>query len=186
MPNWQGENSWYRTRPTSNGVETPSRRNTRASGSPRYRVGKRVPGGTSWTCGTGAQIKTAAIEQGVDIRVNFVFVEELPMARVGSLKTMTRFTYAKSALHRARKRPCHLQSRSIEQPVKLKGHKATGGEIKAAAIAQGVLSSPTSFCRRNCQMEPAALSETTTRFTCANICASPQSRRTTIRKRSAL
>jgi len=91
---------------------------------------------------TGAQIKTAAIEQGVQIHLNFVLVEDLPDGEhrivedddTVQLREGLRFTaHAKD----------HTLTVSVnEQPVKLKGHKATGAEIKAAAIAQGVLIQP--------------------------------------------
>lgn len=91
---------------------------------------------------TGAQIKTAAIEQGVDIQLNFVLEEEGPGGdrRIVAddeqvqLRDGLRFT-------------AHDKDHTVivsvnEQPVKLHGHTETGAEIKAAAIAQGVLIQP--------------------------------------------
>jgi hypothetical protein len=88
---------------------------------------------------TGDEIKTAAIEQGVDIRLSFVLEEDLPdgARRIGNdeevqLRENLRFA--------ARE---HAVTVSVnEQPVVLPGHVETGAEIKAAAIAQGVLIQP--------------------------------------------
>jgi len=87
---------------------------------------------------TGKGIKTAAMEQGVAIQLDFVLEEILPDSThcaVGDeekvpLKDGLRFTaHAKK----------HIVTVTVnEQPVTLEGHKATGAKIKAAAIAQGV------------------------------------------------
>jgi hypothetical protein len=87
---------------------------------------------------TGKEIKTAAIEQGVSIQLDFVLEEILADGshrRVRDdekvpLKDGLRFTaHAKK----------HVVTVTVnEQPVTLEGHKATGAQIKAAAIAQGV------------------------------------------------
>jgi sulfur carrier protein ThiS len=87
---------------------------------------------------TGKEIKTAAIEQGVPIHLHFVLEEDLPD---GGHREIT--DHEEVRLHeglrftaRAKK---HVVIVSVnEQPVKLEGHMATGAEIKAAAIAQGV------------------------------------------------
>jgi len=88
---------------------------------------------------TGVEIKTAAIEQGVDIRLNFVLEEDLPdgARRIGNdeevqLRENLRFT--------ARELPVTVFVN--DQPVILPGHLETGAEIKTAAIAQGVLIQP--------------------------------------------
>ena len=92
---------------------------------------------------TGTEIKTAAIEQGVDIQLNFVLEEDLSdgtRRAVGDhehvhLRDGQRFT--------AHENENHVVVVSVnEQPVELRGHIATGAEIKATAIAQGVLIQP--------------------------------------------
>jgi hypothetical protein len=85
---------------------------------------------------TGREIKIAAIEQGVEIRLDFVLAEELPD---GGHRTVG--DHDKVELHEdmrfIAREPVIVVSVN-EQPVKLHGHSATGAEIKAAAIAQGV------------------------------------------------
>jgi hypothetical protein len=87
---------------------------------------------------TGAAIKAAAIANGVLIEVDFILHEELQdggsrIVNDGEeihLREHHRFTAISKD---------HTVTVSVnEQPVKLKGHIATGAEIKAAAIAQGV------------------------------------------------
>ena len=85
---------------------------------------------------TGAEIKTAAIEQGVDIQLNFVLEEELPDGArrvVGDAERV----HLREDLRFTAREPTVTVSVN-EQPVKLHGHTATGAEIKTAAIAQGV------------------------------------------------
>jgi hypothetical protein len=87
---------------------------------------------------TAWEIKTAAIEQGVPIHLDFVLEEnpaDGPRRAVGDheqvpLRDDLRFTaHAKK----------HTVTVTVnEQPVKLDGHRATGAEIEAAAITQGV------------------------------------------------
>jgi hypothetical protein len=86
---------------------------------------------------TGAEIKAAAIAQGVHIQPNFVLHEKLPDGT-------SRVIGDNDTVHLRE----HLRFTAIapevtvsvnEQPVKLQGETATGNEIKAAAIAQGVL-----------------------------------------------
>jgi Multiubiquitin len=85
---------------------------------------------------TGAEIKAAAIAQGVDIQPNFVLREVVPdgASRIVDdndkvhLREHLRFT-------------AHEDTVTVsvnEQPVKLHDHTATGAEIKTAAIAQSV------------------------------------------------
>lgn len=86
---------------------------------------------------TGREIKTAAIEQRVGIRLDFVLMEELPD---GGHRTVGDHDKVELRAHMqfvARERQVIVSVN--EQPVKLQGHSATGAEIKAAAIAQGVI-----------------------------------------------
>ena len=91
---------------------------------------------------TGLEIKTAAIEQGVPIELHFVLEEELAD---GGLKPIA--DHEKAHLHenlrfRAREEKHEVTVTVNEQPVRLEGHVATGSEIKAAAIKQGVQIQP--------------------------------------------
>ncbi|MFZ1976285.1 MAG: multiubiquitin domain-containing protein [Candidatus Acidiferrales bacterium] len=91
---------------------------------------------------TGLEIKTAAIEQGVVIELHFVLEEELAD---GGLKPIA--DHEKVHLHENLRFRAHEEKREVtvtvnEQPVKLHGHTATGSEIKAAAIKQGVQIQP--------------------------------------------
>ena len=92
---------------------------------------------------TGAQIKAAAIAQGVSIQPDFVLQEELPNGtgrdiadgESVELRAHLRFTAF----------PPNDRKATVtvnEQPVHLEGKTATGAQIKAAAIAQGVLIQP--------------------------------------------
>jgi hypothetical protein len=91
---------------------------------------------------TGAQIKTAAIEQGAHIHLNFVLVEELPDGKSRIVEDDDT-VHLREGLRFTAHEKDHTVTVSVnEQPVKLKGHQATGAEIKAAAIAQGVLIQP--------------------------------------------
>ena len=87
---------------------------------------------------TGKQVKTAAIEQGVPINLDFVLVEDLPD---GGHREVA--DHENVHIHEGLRFTAHARENIIticvnEQPVKLEGHRATGAEIKAAAIAQGV------------------------------------------------
>lgn len=87
---------------------------------------------------TGRQIKTAAIEQGVPIELHFVLEEELSD---GTRRVVE--DHDKVSLHEHQRFVAHEKQHSVtvsvnEQPVRLEGRTATGAEIKAAAIAQGV------------------------------------------------
>jgi acyl dehydratase len=92
---------------------------------------------------TGAQIKAAAIAQGVSMQPNFVLQEELPDGTgrdigdgdVVELRSRMRFTAFPPNDHK-------VTVTVNEQPVHLEGKTATGTQIKAAAIAQGVLIQP--------------------------------------------
>jgi hypothetical protein len=85
---------------------------------------------------TGREVKTAAIEQGVEIRLDFVLAEELPDAGHRAVGDHEKVELREHMRFTARE-PVVTVSVN-EQPVKLHGHSATGAEIKAAAIAQGV------------------------------------------------
>lgn len=87
---------------------------------------------------TGLEIKTEAIKQGVGIKDDFDLHEELPDggSRAIDNKEHVRLHHhlrfiAKSERH-------EVVVSVNEQPVKLDGKTATGAEIKAAAIKQGV------------------------------------------------
>ena len=87
---------------------------------------------------TGRQIKTAAIEQVVPIHLDFLLVEDL-----GDGGHREVADHENVHIHEGLRFTAHARENIIticvnEQPVKLEGHRATGAEIKAAAIAQGV------------------------------------------------
>jgi hypothetical protein len=91
---------------------------------------------------TGKEIKTAAIEQGVPIHLDFVLEEDFPdgVHREIADHEEVRIDEGLRFIAHAKK---HIVTVSVnEQPVKLEGHRATGAEIKAAAIAQGVQIQP--------------------------------------------
>ena len=87
---------------------------------------------------TGREIKTAAIEQGVNIQVDFVLEEIRPDNShrvIGNDENVALKDGLRFEAHANK----HFVTVTVnEQPVRLEGHKATGAEIKAAAIAQGV------------------------------------------------
>ncbi len=85
---------------------------------------------------TGHEIKTAAIEQGVHIDLNFLLEELL---EGGGHRTVADHekVHLRDGMHFIAREPVIVVSVN-EQPVKLHGHSATGMEIKLAAIAQGV------------------------------------------------
>jgi Multiubiquitin len=85
---------------------------------------------------TGVEIKTAAIEQSVNIELNFVLEEELTD---GTHRIIA--DHEGVHLRQDMRFTAHENTVTVsvnEQPVKLYGHTATGEEIKKAAIAQGV------------------------------------------------
>jgi hypothetical protein len=87
---------------------------------------------------TGREIKVAAIEQGVAIELGFELLEHL-----GEGETRVVADHERVQLHEHLKFTAHAHHREIvvtvnEQPVKMEGHRATGAQIKTAAIAQGV------------------------------------------------
>jgi hypothetical protein len=87
---------------------------------------------------TGFEIKTAAIEQGVDIHLNFVLEEELPDGK-RVIEDNERLELRDGLRFVAQDEKHHTVTVLVnEQQVKLHGRSATGAEIKAAAIAQGV------------------------------------------------
>jgi ribosome-associated protein YbcJ (S4-like RNA binding protein) len=85
---------------------------------------------------TGHEIKTAAIEQSVPIHSNFVLEEELAHGKHKIIGDEDKVQLRDQMRFIARE-PVVVVTVN-EQPVKLHGHSATGAEIKAAAIAQGV------------------------------------------------
>jgi hypothetical protein len=92
---------------------------------------------------SGAEIKTAAIEQGVDIRLRFVLEEELPNGERRIIGNDEQVELGEDMRFIARDEKDLSVTVSVnEQPVKLRGHEATGSEIKSAAIAQGVQIQP--------------------------------------------
>ena len=87
---------------------------------------------------TGEQIKVAAIEQGVEIDKDYLLEEVLNDGEYRRIEDHERIELHENMVFVAR-RPEHEVIVTVnEQPVKLKGHSATGAEIKAEAIAQGV------------------------------------------------
>jgi hypothetical protein len=92
---------------------------------------------------TGTEIKTAAIEQGVEIRLGFILEEELTDGNRRVIANDEEVHLRDEMRFIARDDKHHTVTVSVnEQPVKLHGHEATGAEIKAAAIAQGVQIQP--------------------------------------------
>jgi len=92
---------------------------------------------------TGLEIKTAAIEQGIPIELKFVLEEELPDGTRRVVGDHEPVTLRENQRFTAQAEKHHTVTVTVnEQPVKLDGHRATGAEIKAAAIAQGVLIQP--------------------------------------------
>jgi hypothetical protein len=91
---------------------------------------------------TGREIKVAAIEQNVKMELHFDLVEDLADGEhrpVGDHEHVQLHEHMRFTAH------THAHEVTItvnEMPVKMKGHKATGAQIKAAAIQQGVLIQP--------------------------------------------
>jgi hypothetical protein len=87
---------------------------------------------------TGAEIKAEAIRQGVHIKEDFILHEELPDG--GSrIVSNDEEVHLRHHLRFVAKPEKHEVIVSVnEQPVKLRGKTATGAEIKAEAIKQGV------------------------------------------------
>ena len=85
---------------------------------------------------TGRQIKIAAIEQNVAIQVEFVLEERMPDAQYRVVSNEESVPLHDDLQFRAH--PKVIVVTVNEQPVRLEGHEATGAQIKAAAIAQGV------------------------------------------------
>jgi hypothetical protein len=92
---------------------------------------------------TGEQIKVAAIEQGVHIERDFILWEELPDGDVREIENHEEVKLREHHKFTAVPRERHEVTVLVnEMPVKLAGHTATGAQIKAAAIAQGVAIQP--------------------------------------------
>ncbi|WFU42227.1 multiubiquitin domain-containing protein [Bradyrhizobium sp. CB82] len=91
---------------------------------------------------TGEQIKVAAIEQDVEIGKHYLLDLVLDDGTYRRIEDDERVELHDHMVFVARK-PEHIVVITVnEQPVSLKGHSATGTEIKAAAIAQGVAIQP--------------------------------------------
>jgi hypothetical protein len=89
---------------------------------------------------TGERIKKLAIEQGVHIELSFFLWEELPDGNVRRVQDQEEVDVNEHKRFTATPHEHHEITISVnEMPVKLQGRTATGAEIKAAAIKQGVL-----------------------------------------------
>ena len=89
---------------------------------------------------TGELIKKVAIEQGVHIELSFFLWEELPDGNVSRVQNHEEVDVNEHKRFTATPHEHHEITISVnEMPVKLQGGTATGAEIKAAAIKQGVL-----------------------------------------------
>ena len=92
---------------------------------------------------TGEHIKRTAIEQGVHIELDFLLWEELSDGGVHQIENHETVDLHEHRRFTAVPRDHHEVTITVnETPVKIKGRTATGAEIKAAAIAQGVLIQP--------------------------------------------
>jgi hypothetical protein len=87
---------------------------------------------------TGREIRTAAIEQGVPIHLDFVLEEDLPDGGHRTVEDHEKVPLGEGLRFTALAKEHTVTVTVNEQPVKLDGQRATGAEIKAAAIAQGV------------------------------------------------
>lgn len=87
---------------------------------------------------TGEQIKIAAIEQNVEIDKNYLLDLVLDDGTHRRIQDHERVELHDHMVFVARKPEHNVLITVNEQPVRLKGHSATGAEIKVAAIAQGV------------------------------------------------
>lgn len=92
---------------------------------------------------SGERIKAAAIEQGVQIETSYFLWEELPNGGVQKVHNHDEVDVAEHKRFTATPDEHHDRNEVTvtvnEMPVKLRGRKATGAEIKQAAIKQGVL-----------------------------------------------
>ena len=89
---------------------------------------------------TGERSKKVAIEQGIHIELSFFLWEELPDGNVRRVQDHEEVDVNYHKRFTATPHEHHEITISVnEMPVKLQGHTATGAEIKAAAIKQGVL-----------------------------------------------
>lgn len=89
---------------------------------------------------TGEQIKAAAIEQGVHIEPSFILWEELLDGDVRKIHDHEEVDVNEHKRFTATPHEHHEVTITVnEMPVKMHGRTATGAEIKAAAIKQGVL-----------------------------------------------
>lgn len=92
---------------------------------------------------TGERIKTVAIEQGVHIEIGYFLWEELEDGSVRKMHNHDEIDLDEHKRFAATPHEHHERHEITvtvnEMPVKLRGHTATGAEIKEAAIKQGVL-----------------------------------------------
>jgi len=95
---------------------------------------------------TGEQIKTAAIDRGVEIEPGYFLWEELPNGSVRKVHNHEEVELSEHKKFAATPHEHHERDEVTvsvnEMPVKLRGRTATGAEIKHAAIKQGVLIQP--------------------------------------------
>jgi hypothetical protein len=87
---------------------------------------------------TGLEIKRAAIEQGVPIEIAFALYEELPEGKFRVIGDLDEVHLRESLRFVADPASREITVSVNEQPVQLRGKMATGAQIKAAAIKQGV------------------------------------------------
>jgi hypothetical protein len=89
---------------------------------------------------SGAEIKTEAIAQGVQIDQDYILREELADGKSKIVEDSEEVhLYEQLRFHAVAPHEHEVIVSVNEQPVTLKGKHANGAEIKAAAISQGVL-----------------------------------------------
>jgi hypothetical protein len=91
---------------------------------------------------TGRHIKASAIEQDVHIHLEDQLWEEMEDGAVKAVADDREVSLRHHHHFTATPNQSHPKIHTIsvnEMPVKIEGHSATGAQIKAAAIAQGVL-----------------------------------------------
>jgi hypothetical protein len=87
---------------------------------------------------SGAEIRAAAIAQGVHITEDFTLYEELPGGESRVILNDERVQLRHHLRFLAKPEKHEVTVTVNEQPVRLRGKTATGAEIKAEAIKQGV------------------------------------------------
>jgi len=94
---------------------------------------------------TGRHIKESAIQQDVHIHLDDQLWEEMEDGAVKAVADDQEISLRHHHHFTATPHDTHPKVHTItvnEMPVKIEGHSATGAQIKAAAIAQGVLIKP--------------------------------------------